>query len=386
MLRPLSACRGCRRTVSLRDVELRARARLDPAIYDFCAGGAGSEQTLAENRRAFRRIFLRPRVMVDTSHVDTTVAVLGQQLTSPVLIAPTAFNRVVHADAEPAVARAAAAAGTVMVVSTMASTAVEEIAAAADGRLWFQLYVFRDRGLTRELVDHAAAAGCCALVLTVDAPRIGRRERDLRNQFVLPAGVHAPHLESAGRPSRWGAGSTFAGFNDALLEPSLTWDVVEWLRSVTTLPLIVKGILAADDAECAIGVGANGIIVSNHGGRQLDGALATIDALPAVVDRVAARGPVLMDGGVRRGTDVLKALARGASAVLIGRPVLWGLADAGEEGVRAVLELLRNELELAMALAGCPSISAITRALVAFDDAPGATRRGGVSRHEPASI
>ena len=348
------------------DFEAIARARMEPSAFDYFAGAAGDERTLAENRSAFTRITFRPRVLVDVTTVSTRTNVLGTDLSFPVLLAPTALNRLGHPDGEIAVARAAAGAGTAMVLSTTASSTIEEVAAAATGPRWFQLYVYKDREVTRSLVSRAEVSGYKALVLTVDMPRMGRRERDVRNHFVLPAGVTMKNLERAGRADAgsWGAESSFAEYWRNLLDPSLTWDAIGWLRSLTSLPILIKGVLAADDAARAVEAGASGIVVSNHGGRQLDGAIATIDALPAVADRVQGRVPILLDGGIRRGTDVLKALAIGARAVLIGRPYLWGLAAAGETGVTQVLEMLRAEFELAMALAGCPSLDSITPALV----------------------
>jgi 4-hydroxymandelate oxidase len=254
-----------------------------------------------------------------------------------------------------------------MVVSTMASSSLEEVAQAATGPLWFQLYVYKEREVTREFVQRAEASGYQALVLTVDTPRLGRRERDARNRFTLPPGITVRNLEVAGRreAARWSDSSSFFEYAHDLLDPSVTWEALDWLRSTTTLPIVLKGVLTADDAERAVETGMAGVIVSNHGGRQLDGAIATIDALPEIADRVAGRIPLLLDGGVRRGTDVLKALALGARAVLIGRPYLWGLAAGGESGVVRVLEILRGELELAMALAGCPTLEDATRSLVA---------------------
>ena len=352
--------------LNVRDFELLARERMEPSAYDYFAGAAGDERTLAENHLAFDRVVLRPRVLVDVSRIHLAITLLGESLRFPVLLAPTALNRLGHPDGEVAVARAAGAAGTIMVVSTNASASIEEVADAAGGPLWFQLYVYKDRGVTRDLIRRAEARGYRAVVLTVDMPRMGRRERDMRNQFTLPPHVTMRNFEGAGRPdaARWAADSSFSTYIHDELDPSLTWDAIGWLQSLTSLPILIKGLLTAEDADCAVAAGASGIIVSNHGGRQLDGAIATIDALPQIAERVAERVPVLLDGGVRRGTDILKALAFGARAVLIGRPYLWGLAAAGEDGVRRVLELLRAELELAMALAGCPAIAAITRSLV----------------------
>jgi isopentenyl diphosphate isomerase/L-lactate dehydrogenase-like FMN-dependent dehydrogenase len=299
--------------------------------------------------------------------IATTTEVLGLPLALPVALAPTAFNKLGHPDGEIAAARAAGAAGTLMCCSTISSTAIEDVAAAATGPLWFQLYVYRDREVTRDLVRRAEAAGCRALVLTVDTPRLGRRERDVRGSFTLPAGITIANLERYGTADalRWSGSSSFTEYVHRLMDDSLTWESVDWLHDVTKLPILVKGILAAEDAETAIAHGAAGIVVSNHGGRQLDGAMATIDALPDVAHVVRGRVPVLMDGGIRRGTDVFKALALGASAVCIGRAYLWGLAADGEAGVARVLEMLRSELELAMALAGCSTVKTITPAHVA---------------------
>ncbi len=352
--------------LNVSEFEALARDRMEPSAYDYFAGAAGDERTLAENRLAFARIALRPRVLVDVTSINLQTTLLGEPLTLPVLLAPTALNRLGHPDGELAAARAAGSAGTLMVVSTNASSSLEEIAAVARGPLWFQLYVYKDRGVTHDLLRRAEASRYRAVVLTVDMPRMGYRERDLRNRFALPAGVSMRNFDRAGRPdaASWPADSSFSAYVQYELDPSLTWDAIGWLKSLTSLPILVKGILCPDDAERAVGAGASGIIVSNHGGRQLDGAIATIDALPDIADRIAGRVPVLIDGGVRRGIDVVKAIALGARAVLIGRPYLWGLAADGEAGVARVLSMLRDELELAMALAGCPTLDDINRSLV----------------------
>jgi 4-hydroxymandelate oxidase len=353
--------------LNLLEYEALARRQMDRAAYDYFAGGADDELTVLENRLAYQRVALRPRVLVDVSTVRPATTLLGEPLRFPVLLAPTALNRLGHPDGEIAAARAAGAAGTIMVLSTTASASIEEVADAADGTLWFQLYVYRDRDVTRDLVRRAEACGYRALVLTVDMPRMGRRERDLRNRLTLPPHVRMRNLEVSGRPdaARWPADSSFLEYVHDLLDPSLSWDTVGWLRSITGLPILIKGVLSPADAERAVANGADGLIVSNHGGRQLDSTVATIDALPDIVDTVGGRVPILLDGGIRRGTDVLKAIALGARAVLIGRPYLWALAADGERGVRRVLDLLRAELELAMALAGCPEVAAIDRSLVA---------------------
>lgn len=349
--------------MNVRDYERIARARLPQAVYDFCSGGAGEERTSHDNCDAFNRLKFRPRVLSDTSYVDLATEVVGCRYETPVFLAPTAFNRLFHSDGELAVARAAKAAGTLAVVSTFSSVTIEDVAAAGAAS-WFQLYVLRDHGLTRELVVRAVAAGYQALVLTVDAPRIGARERDCRNRFALPPGVSARNLLQ----SQGISGVLLKELNTATIDPCVTWQTVEWLQSFTTLPLVLKGILHPDDAAQAAAVGVSSVIVSNHGGRQLDGSIASIDALPAIADRVATQCDVLLDGGVRRGTDVLKALACGARAVFIGRPYLWGLAIEGEAGVARVLTLLRDELELAMCLAGCHSVQDVPRSLVVRAD------------------
>jgi isopentenyl diphosphate isomerase/L-lactate dehydrogenase-like FMN-dependent dehydrogenase len=352
--------------INISDFEEIARGRMEPSAYDYYAGGANDERTVADNVRAFERWVIRPRVLAGVRDVNAATTLVGLPLTLPVALAPTAFNRLGHPDGELAAARAAGAAGTLMCCSTIASCLLEEIAVAATGPLWFQLYVYRDRDVTRDLVGRAEAAGYRALVLTVDTPRLGRRERDVRNRFTLPAGISIVNLERYGTPDalRWAATSSFTEYVHKLLDDSLTWESIDWLRTITALPILIKGVLTAEDAALCIQHGVAGIIVSNHGGRQLDGAIATMDALPEVVKQVAGSVPVLVDGGVRRGTDVFKALAVGASAVLLGRAYLWGLAADGEAGVRKVLEIFRTELELAMALAGCATIGAITPAHV----------------------
>jgi 4-hydroxymandelate oxidase len=358
--------RGTSIPVNVADFEALARARMDRAFYDYYAGGAEDERTLADNVEAFTRLVFRPRALVGADRVDTSIDLLGSRLPFPIALAPTAFNRIAHPEGELAAARAAGTLGALMCCSTMATSSLEEIAAVASGPLWFQLYVYRDREVTKDLVRRAEAAAYRAIVLTVDTPVLGRRERDVRNRFALPADVSISNLEPYARAAatRWAGTSSLTEYIHKQVDPSLTWESVEWLRSLTRLPLVIKGILRGDDAARAIERGASGLVVSNHGGRQLDGAIATIDALPEIVERVAGRAPVLLDGGIRRGTDVLKALALGASAVLIGRAYLWGLAADGESGVRRVLDLLHGELALAMALSGCQSAAAVPRDLV----------------------
>jgi 4-hydroxymandelate oxidase len=350
--------------VNVLDFEELARESLTPMAYDYIAGGACGETTVRANREAFKRWRFLPRVLVDVSRLSTRVELLGHPVSFPVLVAPTAFHQLAHPDGEAATARAAAACGTLMVVSTIANLSVTQVASGAPGAaLWFQLYIHRDRGLTRELIERAEAAGCLALCLTVDTPFFGRRDRDMRNAFCLPEGLVMGNLRDA-RLDEAEAGLSGLLAYSRQLDPSLDWSAVDWLRSATRLPVVIKGILDPGDAAEAVRRGAAALVVSNHGGRQLDGALATLDALPPVVDALQGAVPVLMDGGVRRGTDVLKALALGARAVLVGRPVLWGLAAGGQAGVERVLALLRAELEHAMALAGRPDVSRLDRGLL----------------------
>lgn len=348
------------RLLNVADVEAAAAGRLEAGLLGYYAGGSGDERTLRENVAAFGRRRLRPRVLVDVDSVSTATTVLGRDVSMPVLLAPTALHRMAHPDGEPGMARAAAAAGTIYCLSTLATSHPSEVAELAPpAPRWFQVYCFRDRAVTRALVDEAVAHGFDALVLTVDAPRAGRRERDLRTGFNVPAAVDMPAVRAAtGAP----ACPTPAEFF-ALLDRTLDWRVVEELAA-HGLPVVVKGIQTGEDAALAAENGAAAIVVSNHGGRQLDGVAASIDVLPEAVEAVDGRLEVLVDGGIRRGTDVLVALALGARAVLVGRPALWGLAVAGEAGVRHVLELLRAELELAQLLLGCPRISDVSRAHV----------------------
>jgi 4-hydroxymandelate oxidase len=348
------------------EYEALARERMERSAYDYYAGGSGDERTLAANSAAFDANMLRPRVLVDVSRIDVSTAVLGQPIDFPVLLAPTAFNRLAHPDGELAAARAARACGTIMIGSTLSTCALEEVSGACGGGLWFQVYVYKDRAMTQELIARAEACGYRALVLTADTPLLGRRYRDVRNSFALPPGISMRNFEAAmSNAGRWGVHSSFSAYVHDLFDATLTWDAVSWLRAQTRLPVLIKGVLTAEDARIATENGIDGVIVSNHGGRQLDGAVPSIQALPEVAGAVGGRADVLMDGGVRRGTDVLKALALGARAVCIGRPYLWALAAAGEEGVRDLLGMLRDELTLAMALSGKPDIASIDRELIA---------------------
>lgn len=342
--------------INVADYERLASEALDAGPLGYFSGGAGDEVTLRENVVAWRRWRLRPRVLVDVGSVSTASELMGKEISMPILVAPVAFQRMANQGGEQAMARAAAEAGTLMCVSTIATARPREVAEAAPGaRRWFQLYCFRDRGVTQALVDEAVESGYEAIVLTVDAPRLGRRERDLRAGFEVPAEISVPSVAAAlGSEKAIGVAEAFA-----LLDPTLTWADLEQLASGCELPILVKGVLTSEDAELALEHGAAGVIVSNHGGRQLDGVAPSAEALPEVADAISGRGPVLVDGGVRRGTDVLVALALGADAVLVGRPPLWGLAADGERGALRVLQILRGELELALALAGCASPAAV---------------------------
>jgi isopentenyl diphosphate isomerase/L-lactate dehydrogenase-like FMN-dependent dehydrogenase len=331
------------RAVNVWDYERLAEEKLDANAHAYFAGGAGDEITMRENVAAFVRRKLRPRVLVDVGSISTSTTVLGTEIALPVLIAPLAMQRLAHPDGELATARAAAAAGTIMCLSSAATCAPAEL---TDGTRWFQVYVWRTRAKAEAAIEEAVASGYSALVLTVDVPYLGRRERDVRIDFKVPE-----HLTVQGE--------MFGGNFDA----SVSWRELEWLAAYG-LPVVVKGLLTAEDAELACEHGAAAIVVSNHGGRQLDGVPATLDVLEEVVDAVDGRAEVLLDGGVRRGTDVLKALALGARAVLIGRAMVWGLAVAGEGGVVDVLRMFREEVELGLALLGCTSPADVSRAHV----------------------
>ena len=329
--------------ITLDEWEDAARAVLPPGIFDYLAGGAGTERTLSANERAFDRWTVWPSMLRGSSDPDASTSVVGTSFAFPVGVAPWAFQSQVHPDGELATARAARAMGVPMCVSSTVLDRLEDVASSG-ADLWWQLYIWRDRGTTAELLQRARAAGYRALVWTVDVPALGARHRDTRNAYVLPVGP-------AGSPQEF--------------EPDLSWDDLAWIREqVPDLPILVKGVLRADDATLAVDHGADAIVVSNHGGRQLDRAPASLEALPEVVEAVGGRVPVLVDGGVRDGVDVLVALALGAAAVLVARPTAWGLAVDGQAGVGSVLRFLRDGLVNAMANAGCPSIAAIRRDLV----------------------
>lgn len=339
--------------VNVFDYEKLAQTRMAPPLWNYYQGGSDDEVTLRECRAAFERIKLRPRVLVDVSQdvLDMRANVLGVPVSMPVLVAPMALHCMAHPEGECATAQAAGRASTLMIASTVATRSIEEIAQAASGPLWFQLYTYPSLKVAEMLVHRAEDAGYRAIVLTVDLPRLGNREKDLRNNVTIPP---APYQEA-----------NFVGIaKEGQAWVPLTWKSIEWLRSITSLPIILKGILTGEDARLAVEHGVEGVVVTNHGGRQLDTAIPGIEALPEIVEAVAGHCEIYFDGGIRRGTDILKALALGARAVLIGRPVLWGLAVNGADGAYSVLELLRKELELAMALSGRPTLASIDRSLL----------------------
>ncbi|MFT5145109.1 MAG: 4-hydroxymandelate oxidase [Rhodothermales bacterium] len=341
--------------INIQEFETAARSVLEPMVFDYYAGGSEDEHTLRENALAWSNYRLVPRAFRDVRAVDSGTKVLGQELAFPVLTAPCAFNKLAHPDGEIAVARAAEQAGIVQILSTASTTSLEDVAEAVPGgNRWFQLYCYKDREITRSLVHRAEAAGYQALCLTVDVAVAGTRERDVRNQFHLPGDIRWANLDHLMGTAP--DGSALTAYISDQWERNLSWDTIAWLQSETNLPILVKGIMAPEDAAEAMEHGIAGVVVSNHGGRQLDGAASTCEVLADVATAVDGRGVVVVDGGIRRGTHILKALALGADAVLIGRPYLWGLAHSGRAGVEAVLELLRAELVSAMALCGCTRI------------------------------
>lgn len=353
--------------INLFDYEREAEKLIPPAYWNYIAGGANDEVTIRANRAAFDRILIRYRTMVDVTTRSLATTVLGTPVSMPVLIAPTAMQKLAHPEGECATARASRAAGTLMVTSTTATTRLSDVIKASPGPMWFQLYLYQDRGKSKALIEEAVRSGYTGVVLTVDAPLLGRRERDIRSAFTLPSHLTIANAAEAGMAvvpeasaDASGLMLHFRSLHDAGLVPK----DIAWVRDVSGLPVIVKGIVRDDDAKSAVEHGADAIVVSNHGGRQLDTSIPSIMALPEVVDAVGAKTEVYVDGGVRRGTDVIKAIALGARAVMLGRPVLWGLALNGEAGVCAVLDLVRQELDLAMGLCGAPKVSDLTRDLI----------------------
>ncbi|MBI2830899.1 MAG: alpha-hydroxy-acid oxidizing protein [Chloroflexi bacterium] len=371
---------------SIEDARRLARRRLPRMIFEFLDGGADDESTLRSNLEAFDKVTLNPRVMVDVSKRDQATTILGDHVSLPVLLAPTGLNRLFWRDGELAVARAAGKAGTILMVSTASSCSIEEVAGAATGVLWFQLYMWRDRELIALLVDRAQKAGCHVMCVSVDVPIMGKRPRDLRNGMTVPPRLGFWNLLDALRRHGWvrdyltgqeiiprnllgiaqfdNAVSMSAYINKKLINPGATWDNIRWIRELWKGPLAVKGIITAEDALRAVDCGVNGIVVSNHGGRTLDGLPATLDVLPEIVRAVDGRAEVFMDGGIRYGTDVIKAIALGARACLIGRPYLWGLAADGEAGVARVLEIFREEIDRTLAQLGRSKLSDVDSSAV----------------------
>ncbi|XP_063973722.1 uncharacterized protein LOC135160747 [Diachasmimorpha longicaudata] len=354
----------------VQDFEESALKRLPISARDYYRSGAGDEVTLQWNRNAFRKYRIRPRVLRNVSTIDISGKALGERISMPVGVAPTAMQRMAHPDGECATARAAQQSGTVFIQSTISTSSLEEVAAAAPGAIkWFQLYVYTDRDVTINLIRRVERAGFKALVLTVDTPFFGTRRADVRNRFVLPRHLKLANFE--GRLSRQinqsSGGSGLSEYVTDLFDDSLEWKDLQWLKSVTQLPIVLKGILTAEDAILAVENGASGVIVSNHGARQIDGTAATIEALPEIVKAIDGKIEVYLDGGVRTGTEVFKALALGAKMVFLGRPILWGLTHAGEEGAIAVLELMRKEIRESLALAGCRSLKEVTRDMVVHE-------------------
>ncbi|GAB2782229.1 alpha-hydroxy acid oxidase [Streptomyces chlorus] len=349
---------------TLSEYESRARELLPGPVWDFLAGGSGTESAVSAGRAALDRVRLRPRVLVDVSACDTRCSLLGAPLAAPVGIAPMAYHRLVHPEGEVATARAAGDTGALFTVSMFASRTLEDIAAAATGPLWLQLYWLRRREQLTGLIRRAEDAGYRALVLTVDAPRVAHRPRDARNGFAVPAGIRAVNVDASVMSASHGgtAGeSAVARHSREQFDPSITWADLAWIRERTALPLVLKGILTGEDALLAVEHGVDGIVVSNHGGRQLDCAIPAADALPEIAEAVADRCRIILDGSIRHGTDIAKALCLGAHAVFVGRPALWGLAHSGSEGVSAVLRGLSNEFDEAMALMGAVRVEDFDR-------------------------
>ncbi|NUR58816.1 MAG: alpha-hydroxy-acid oxidizing protein [Catenulispora sp.] len=344
-----------------------AAERLPKPVWDFVDGGSGDERTLHGNTAAFDRYKLRPRILTDVEKVDTRITLFGTPLDTPIGLAPIAYHRLLHPDGEVATARGAGRAGALLVVGIFASRTLEDVAAVASGPLWLQLYWLRQRAVLEQLVERAEAAGYEAFVVTLDAKQIGQRLRDMRNEFSLPEGMAAVNVDPAemAQAHQATAGdSAIAAHAESSFDRALTWADLAWLRARTSKPILVKGVLTAEDARLAVEHGVDGIVVSNHGGRQLDNAMASIDALEEAVQAVGGTIPVLVDGGFRRGTDVFTALALGATAVLLGRPFLWGLAVDGADGVGSVLTMATAELKHTMTLMGTPNLAAIERTAV----------------------
>lgn len=353
--------------VCVKDYEKYALEHLPPSVRDYYKSGAGDECSLKWNREAFKNYRIRPRFLRDVSKRDISTTVLGHKVSMPLGVAPTAMQRMAHPDGECANARAAQAAGTIFILSTISTSSIEEVAEAApNGVKWFQLYIYNDRNVTLNLIRRAERAGFKALVLTIDAPFFGDRRADIKNKFALPSHLRFANFEGE-LSQRINSAKIGSGLNEyvtSLFDATLSWDDVKWLKRTTTLPIILKGVLTAEDARLAVENGVAGIIVSNHGARQIDSVPATIEALPEISKAVGNQVEIYMDGGVTQGIDVLKALALGAKMVFLGRSMLWGLTYDGEKGAREILELMRREIDLAFALTGCTSVKDVTRDMV----------------------
>ncbi|XP_065057784.1 2-Hydroxyacid oxidase 1-like [Rhopilema esculentum] len=357
--------------ICIKDLEDFALKALPKNAYGYYASGADDEQTLRDNTNAFKRLRLRPNILRDVSSVDTSTTVLDQKIDFPICIAPTAMQRMAHPDGELATAKAAKAFDTCMMLSSWATTSIEDVANAAPGGLrWFQLYIYKDRNIVLDLVRRAEKCGYKAIAVTVDTPILGQRLEDVRNKFALPSHFSLANYKQDDEHSdgvKSDKDSGLAAYVKSLIDPSLNWKDIEWLKKQTSLPILVKGVLTKEAALEALEHNVDGIIVSNHGARQLDGVTSTIDALPEVIEAVNGKVEVYLDGGIRQGTDAFKALALGAKAVFIGRPVLWGLTYGGEVGVKKVLEILKNEFERCLTLTGCRSVSEIKKSMVAHE-------------------
>ncbi|XP_045837609.1 hydroxyacid oxidase 1 [Meles meles] len=357
------------RLVCISDYEQHAKSVLQKSIYDYYRSGANDQETLADNVAAFSRWKLYPRMLRNVAEVDLSTSVLGQKVSMPICAGATAMQRMAHEDGELATVRACRSMGTGMMLSSWSTSSIEEVADASPEALrWLQLYIYNDREVTKQLVQRAERKGYKAIFLTVDTPYLGNRFDDVRNRFKLPRQLRMKNFETSdlafSPKENFGESSGLATYVTKSIDPSISWEDIKWLRGLTSLPIVAKGILRGDDAREAVKHGLNGILVSNHGARQLDGVPATIDVLPEIVEAVEGKVEVFLDGGVRKGTDVLKALALGAKAVFVGRPIIWGLASQGEKGVQDVLEILKDEFRLAMALSGCQNVKVIDKTLV----------------------
>ena len=351
--------------ITLDDYEAAARARLSAMAYEYIASGSADDIALRRNREAFQQIEILPRVLADVSHIDTRVTLFGREHAFPILLAPTGYHKLFHEEGELETVRGANLAGATLVGACFATTTFEAMQQVSQNPLWFQLYIQPDRGYTQELLRRVIAAGCQAICVTVDFPVNAPRDRERRVQFELPAGMTRANLLGLGAGLA-SAAHRIVGRDiyNAVRAANATWKDIEWLRSISSVPLLLKGVARADDAQTAVSAGCDGVIVSNHGGRSLDSVPASLDLLPAIADRISDRATILMDGGIRRGTDVLKALASGADAVMTGRPYLYGLAVHGADGIAEIVNILRTEFEMAMGLAGCAKLGDIDTSLL----------------------